>query len=80
LQQGGQIEFGRIIKGPKTDKDGNVKYVSKGFAIVQFASPEHAANAIAKMDGTNLNGRTLYVKPDTSRGKKGGEAPPQDVA
>lgn len=80
MQQGGQIEFGRIIKAPKTDKDGNVKYVSKGFAIVQFASPEHAANAIAKMDGTTLNGRTLYVKPDTSRGKKGGGEAPQDEA
>lgn len=43
------MEFGRIIKSATTMADGNVRYVSRGFAIVQYASPEEATAATGRI-------------------------------
>lgn len=39
---------------------------SKGRATVRFASEQDAANAINQLNGTELDGRTIYVKEDTN--------------
>lgn len=45
-----------IIKGP----DGK----AKGFGIVEFAHPRDAAKAIRKLNETEFEGRTIYVRYD----------------
>ena len=48
---------------------------SKGFAFVEMASPEEAANAIAKLSGASFEGRGLNVseaRPMQPRGAGGG--------
>ena len=42
------MEFGRIIKSATTMADGSVRYVSRGFAIVQYASAEEATAATGR--------------------------------
>lgn len=37
---------------------------SKGCAIVEYATPEEAANAIATLADTNLDGRPIFVRED----------------
>jgi cold-inducible RNA-binding protein len=34
---------------------------SRGFGFVTFADPQHAADAMAALDGTDLDGRTIRV-------------------
>lgn len=49
---------------------------SRGFAFVEMSSPEEAAAAIAALNGTELDGRTLTVneaRPQTRSG--GGDRP-----
>ncbi|MBN1655325.1 MAG: RNA-binding protein [Deltaproteobacteria bacterium] len=48
---------------------------SRGFGFVTFANHDDAQNAITKMDGTVLDGRTLAVneareEPDRRRGNR----------
>ena len=49
---------------------------SRGFGFVTFATHDDAQNAITKMDGSVLDGRTLAVNearedPNRSRGNRG---------
>jgi len=50
----GEISEAKVI----TDRDTGR---SRGFGFVTFAQDEDAKNAIAKMDGTNLDGRAIKV-------------------
>jgi RNA recognition motif-containing protein len=49
----------------------------RGFAFVEFATPEDAAKAIQKFDGFELGGRRLRVNEasDDRRGGGGGDRP-----
>lgn len=44
----------------------------RGFAFVEFSTPEEAAAAQAKFDGYELNGRQLRVNPAEDRPAGGG--------
>ena len=49
----------------------------RGFAFVTFASKDHAAEAVAKLDGVELRGRNLRVNPaEASRPAGGGRTRP----
>ena len=50
----GEITEAKVI----TDRDTGR---SRGFGFVTFATDEAAKSAIAKMDGTNLDGKTIKV-------------------
>ena len=45
---------------------------SRGFAFVTMGTPEGAAEAIKKMDGTELDGRPLRVNEAEERPRSGG--------
>jgi RNA recognition motif-containing protein len=53
----GDIVSGDIAYG----RDGR----SRGYGVIQFATPEQAAEAIQQFNGTELEGRTLSVKIDS---------------
>ncbi|PID99496.1 RNA-binding protein [Candidatus Saccharibacteria bacterium] len=50
----GEIAYCKVI----IDRDTNR---SKGFGFVEFEDDEAAKAAVAKMDGSELNGRTIVV-------------------
>ena len=45
---------------------------SRGFAFVEMGSPEAAREAIEKMNGANLDGRSLRVNEAEDRPRSGG--------
>jgi RNA recognition motif-containing protein len=45
---------------------------SRGFAFVTLATPAEAAKAIATLDGSSLDGRTLRVSEAEERQQRGG--------
>ena len=49
---------------------------SRGFGFVEMATPEEAEQAISRLNGTNLDGRTIQVEkakaPGTGGGGRGG--------
>ncbi len=48
---------------------------SRGFGFVEMSSPEEAEEAIQKLNGTDLEGRSLTVneaKPQQPRSERGG--------
>ena len=45
---------------------------SRGFGFVTFANDEGAASAIAHMDGSELDGRTIKVNEAEDKGPHGG--------
>src|SRR5262245_42417410 len=47
----------------------------RGFAFVEFSTPEAAAAAIAKLDGHELDGRNLRVNEATERPARGPSLP-----
>ncbi len=66
----GNVEEARIITDRETGR-------SRGFGFVTFTDDEGADNAIAEMDGTELDGRTIKVneaqeRPPRDRGFGGG--------
>ena len=64
----GTVESTNII----TDRDTGR---SRGFGFVEMSSPEEAQNAIAELDGKEVDGRNLKVneaKPRENRGGGGG--------
>jgi cold-inducible RNA-binding protein len=71
FQPYGEITEAKVI----TDRDTGR---SRGFGFVTFAGDEEAKTAIAKMDGTNLDGKTIRVNeaqekaPRSGGGKSGG--------
>mgnify|MGYP000114829104 CR=1 FL=1 len=45
---------------------------SRGFGFVTFANSEEAVKAIAEMDGTELDGRTIRVNEARQKSSRGG--------
>jgi len=64
--QFGQVVSAKIVKDRDTGR-------SKGYGFVEMASDEDGNKAIAALNETDLDGRTIVVKPanpkDTSGGK-----------
>jgi cold-inducible RNA-binding protein len=48
---------------------------SRGFGFVEMATTEEANAAIAKLNGTDLDGRQIRVELSAPRGAKGGPPP-----
>lgn len=45
---------------------------SRGFGFVEMATPEEAEQAISRMNGTSLDGRTIQVEKAKAPGSGGG--------
>ena len=45
---------------------------SRGFGFVEMATPEDAEQAISKLNGTSVDGRTIQVERAKSPGSGGG--------
>jgi RNA recognition motif-containing protein len=45
---------------------------SRGFGFVEMATPEEAEQAISRLNGTNLDGRTIQVEKAKAPGSGGG--------
>ena len=68
FQSHGTVETANVVKDRET-------YNSRGFGFVEMSTQEEAEKAIAALNGTELDGRTLTVnvaKPKTDRGGGGG--------
>jgi RNA recognition motif-containing protein len=64
----GNVESARVITDRYTGQ-------SRGFGFVEMSTPEQAKAAIAALNGTQMDGRTLTVneaKPQESRSGGGG--------
>ena len=61
----GEIVEAKVITDRETGR-------SRGFGFVTFADDQGAANAIAEMDGTELDGRTIKVNEAEDKGPRGG--------
>jgi RNA recognition motif-containing protein len=65
----GAVESASVV----TDRDTGR---SRGFGFVEMATPEEAEQAISKLNGTSLDGRTIQVEkakaPGTGGGGRGG--------
>jgi RNA recognition motif-containing protein len=61
----GEITEAKVI----TDRDTGR---SRGFGFVTFAQNEDATSAISKMDGTNLDGKTIKVNEAQEKGPRPG--------
>lgn len=66
--QFGTVESVTII----TDKDTGQ---SKGFGFLELSTPQEAASAISKMNGTEMSGRTLKVAEAQAKTPRDGSGP-----
>jgi RNA recognition motif-containing protein len=57
----GQVSSAKIVKDRETNR-------SKGFGFVEMANDEEANQAIAALNETELDGRTIVVKPANPKG------------
>ena len=57
----GKVSSAKIVKDRDTGR-------SKGFGFVEMASDEEANKAIAALNETDLDGRTIVVKPANPKG------------
>jgi RNA recognition motif-containing protein len=57
----GQVSSAKIVKDRETNR-------SKGFGFVEMANDEEANKAIAALNETELDGRTIVVKPANPKG------------
>jgi RNA recognition motif-containing protein len=64
----GNVESASVV----TDRDTGR---SRGFGFVEMATPEEAETAISKLNGTNLDGRTIQVEKAKAPGAGGGGRP-----
>jgi cold-inducible RNA-binding protein len=63
-------KFGEIVEAKViTDRETGR---SRGFGFVTFAADESAASAIAEMNGTELDGRSIKVNEAEDKGPRGG--------
>jgi cold-inducible RNA-binding protein len=62
----GQVESAAVV----TDRDTGR---SRGFGFVEMATPEDAEQAISKLNGTSVDGRTIQVERAKSPGGGGGD-------
>src|SRR5512136_1166868 len=65
----GEITEAKVI----TDRDTGR---SRGFGFVTFVQNEDAKTAISKMDGTNLDGKTIKVNEAQEKSPRGGGGRP----
>ncbi len=65
----GQVTSAKIVK----DRDSGR---SKGFGFVEMANDEDANKAIAALNETELDGRTIVVKPANPKAPTEGGQPP----
>ena len=63
--KGGTVLSSNIIEDRETGR-------SRGFAFVEMSSNEEAQNAIASLNGTEVNGRELLVNEAKPRENSGG--------
>ena len=61
----GTVESASVV----TDRDTGR---SRGFGFVEMATPEDAEQAISKLNGTSVDGRTIQVERAKSPGTGGG--------
>lgn len=61
----GEVLSAKIITDPETGR-------SRGFGFVEMANDEDAEKAIASLDGTVLNDRTIVVKEARPKPERGG--------
>ena len=61
----GAVESAAVV----TDRDTGR---SRGFGFVEMATPEDAEQAISKLNGTSVDGRTIQVERAKSPGSGGG--------
>jgi len=61
----GAVESASVV----TDRDTGR---SRGFGFVEMATPEEAEQAISKLNGTTLDGRTIQVEKAKAPGSGGG--------
>jgi RNA recognition motif-containing protein len=68
----GSVETAAVV----TDRDTGR---SRGFGFVEMATPEDAEQAISRLNGTSVDGRTIQVEraksPGTGGGGRGGGRP-----
>src|SRR5213595_4099087 len=62
----GQVESALVVTDRETGR-------SRGFGFVEMATPEEAEQAISRLNGTNLDGRTILVEKAKSPGSGGGD-------
>src|SRR3989442_13412982 len=62
----GTVESASVVTDRETGR-------SRGFGIVEMATPEDAEQAINRLNGTNLDGRTILVEKAKSPGSGGGD-------
>ncbi len=68
FSQFGQVDDARVIEDKYTGR-------SRGFGFVEMSNDSEGQAAIAKLNGTDLQGRTITVneaRPRESRGPRGG--------
>ena len=68
FQQAGTVESVRIVTDQFTGRP-------KGFGFVEMATPEDADQAVKRLNGTSLDGRTIKVEKATGAGPGGGRGP-----
>lgn len=66
--QFGTVESVTIITDSETGR-------SKGFGFLEMASQQEASSAIAKMNGTEMDGRTLKVSEAQAKVPRDGSGP-----
>jgi len=66
----GEVLEAKVIKDRETDR-------SRGFGFVSFANPKDAMDAMAAMDGQELDGRTIKVNEAQERERTGGGGGPR---
>lgn len=64
MRQAGEVVYAEVMTG----HDGR----SKGCGLVEFATPDGAADAIINLNDTDLKGRTIFVREDREQGGGGG--------
>ena len=67
----GTVQSAQVIMDRDTGR-------SKGFGFVEMSNAMEAAAAIAGLDGTALEGRTLRVSEARPRAEWGGSQPPRE--
>ncbi len=67
----GQVTSAKIVKDRDTGR-------SKGFGFVEMPNDDEANKAIAGLNETELDGRTIVVKPANPKAPGGGDGAPQE--
>jgi RNA recognition motif-containing protein len=65
FQSHGEITEAKVITDRETGR-------SRGFGFVTFSEDENAKSAISKLDGTNLDGKTIKVNEAQEKAPRGG--------